>query len=172
MAITVYDIMPIPPAEEATHWVDVAPLRIGVEWRFLDEGELQANYDEDEANRAIAAAPPGLEDEGVSIHVFGDDGLEYLRFDMFDAGPHYHYIGHAIGENVIVDYDPVAFGPMLPFALDRLSNRLEPMLERAGAKDLAARVDSAALAARLGEVERLVSDAAAEIERQRAKRAR
>ena len=35
----------------------------------------------------------GFADEGVTIHVFdADDGHEYLRFDVFDDEPHYHYI--------------------------------------------------------------------------------
>ena len=54
----------------------------------------------------------------MSLHVFGDDSREYLRFDMFDAGPHYHYIAHDRGENVIVDYDPTALGEMLPWGVD------------------------------------------------------
>ena len=118
MTITVYNVMPIPPDEAATHFVDAGALRIGVEYRFLDVAGLEEAYEGDDAAEIAAATPAGLEDEGVSIHVFGDDGLEYLRFDMFDGGPHYHYIAHEKGENVIVDYDRVAFGEMLPWGVD------------------------------------------------------
>ena len=127
MAITVYKMMPIPPDEQATRFVEVGPLRIGVELRFLDEGELEAAYGHDaEAMAEIDANKPaaGVEDRGISLHVFGDDGREYLRFDLFEAGPHYHYIAHERGENVIVDFDPVAHGEMLPWALGQLRERL------------------------------------------------
>jgi len=162
VAITVYNVMPIPPDAAATRFVDAGPLRIGVEYRTLDDADLTAAYAanpnemaEIEANKPAA----GVEDEGVSIHVFGDDGREYLRFDMFDAGPHYHYIAHARGENVIVDFDPVALGEMLPWTLSQLRTRLAPMLERAGAADLAARIDAAELAARLDQVVALARSA-------------
>ena len=174
MAISVYNVMPIPPDDAATRFVDAGALRIGVEYRFLDDAELRANYggdaaamDEIDANRPAA----GIEDEGVSIHVFGDDGREYLRFDMFDAGPHYHYVAHERGENVIVDYDPVALGEMLPWTLAQLRTRLVPMLERAGAAELAARVDGDVLESSRVEVEGLVETALLEIERQRSARA-
>lgn len=167
MTITVYNVMPIPPDEAATHFVDAGALRIGVEYRFLDVAGLEEAYEGDDAAEIAAATPAGLEDEGISIHVFGDDGREYLRFDMFDGGPHYHYIAHEKGENVIVDYDRVAFGEMLPWTLGVLRERLQPMLERAGATELAARVDVESVAARLPEVEKLVEAAHVEIERQR-----
>ena len=170
MATTVYNVMPIPPDDAATRFVDAGALRIGVEYRFLDDAELRANYggdaaamDEIDANRPAA----GIEDEGVSIHVFGDDGREYLRVDMFDAGPHYHYVAHDRGENVIVDYDPVALGAMLPWTLAQLRTRVRPMLEQAGAAELARRIDGDALESSLVEVERLVETALQEIERQR-----
>ena len=173
MAITVYNVMPIPPDEAATRFVEAGALRIGVEHRFLDDAELQANYGGDTAamNEIDANRPAaGVEDEGVSIHVFGDDGREYLRFDMFDAGPHYHYVAHDRGENVIVDYDPVALGAMLPWTLAQLRTRVVPMLEHAGAEALTARVDRKALDECLGEVETLVETAQREIAQQRGSR--
>jgi hypothetical protein len=167
MAITVYNVMPIPPDDSATQFVEAGVLRIGVEYRTLDVADLDAAYDGGDAAEIAAATPAGLEDEGVSIHVFGDDGLEYLRFDMFDGGPHYHYIAHAKGENVIVDYDRVAFGEMLPWALSVLRERIHPMLDRAGASDIAGRLDSELLNAKLADVETLVKAADADIESQR-----
>lgn len=170
MAITVYNVMPIPPDASATQFVEAGALRIGVEYRTLDVADLEAAYDGDDAAEIAAATPAGLEDEGISVHVFGDDGLEYLRFDMFDGGPHYHYIAHAQGENVIVDYDRVASGDMLSWSMHVLRERAGVMLERAGATELAARVDFSVLDAKLTEVEILVTDAQREIERQRAAR--
>ena len=173
VAITVYNVMPIPPDAAATRFVDAGALRIGIEYRTLDDAGLEAHYGDDaddlaeiEANKPAA----GVEDEGVSLHVFGDDAREYLRFDMFDAGPHYHYIAHDRGENIIVDYDPTALGEMLPWALGQLRERLAPMLERAGAGALAARVDPALLGERLDEVEKLAREAVASVDASRAAR--
>ena len=168
MAIQVYDVMPIPPDEHGTRFVEAGAVRIGVECRFLDDAELDAAYGDDaEAMAEIEANKPaaGVEDRGVSIHVFGDDGREYLRFDVFETGPHYHYIAHDRGENVIVDFDPVAHGDMLPWALGQLRTRLLPMLARAGAERLAERVDEALVCERLGEVDGLARKALEEIER-------
>ena len=44
MAISVYNVMPIPPDEAATRFVEAAPLRIGVEYRALDDAGLDAAY--------------------------------------------------------------------------------------------------------------------------------
>ena len=166
MAITIYRVMPIPPDEDATRFVEAGPLRIGVELRFLDDAGLEEAYgDDDRAMAEIDAAKPaaGVEDRGISLHVFGDDGREYLRFDLFESGPHYHYIAHDRGENIIVDFDAVALGEMLPWALGQLRNRMRPMLERAGAHDLAARVEPQDLAACLPELERLARETEKEL---------
>ena len=51
----------------------------------------------------------GFADEGVSLHVIdASDAHEYLRFDMFDDEPHYHYIhkpddGSIV--NNVIDFD-------------------------------------------------------------------
>ncbi len=166
MAITVYQMMPIPPDEAATHFVEIGPLRVGVELRFLDDAGLTEAYGDDAAALAeIEANKPaaGVEDRGISLHVFGDDGREYLRFDLFETGPHYHYIAHDRGENVIVDFDPVAHGEMLPWALDQLRDRLQPMLERAGAGELARRIEPDVLTGKLPELAKLASDTQAEL---------
>ena len=52
---------------------------------------------------------------------------------------------------------------MLPWVLGRLRDRLRPMLERAGAEDLAARVEPETLAAGLPELERLARATEAEL---------
>ncbi|HLX88537.1 MAG TPA: hypothetical protein VKR22_08815, partial [Acidimicrobiales bacterium] len=97
----------------------------------------------------------GFTDEGVSIHVNGTaDGHEYLRFDVFDAEPHYHYNhpGEPVVNNV-VEFDAVANGDMLDWALDCLRTRLPSMLAEAGGGDLVAAIDQAELQCVLHEVE-------------------
>jgi hypothetical protein len=76
------------------------------------------------------------------IHVFGADRREeYLRFDCFVRFPHYHYILNHDQHNIVWGYDPEANGPMLAWALATIRNRLPVMLRRAGAFELADRVE-------------------------------
>ena len=86
-----------------------------------------------------------VEEDGLCLHVFGtDDGLERLRFDCFDHAPHYHYLDPHAPRNVVVEYDTVANGPMLDWALDTaLRSRLADMLRPRGRRATRARVDGA-----------------------------
>lgn len=167
MTGTTYNVPPIPPDEAHTTYVDAGPLRIGVEYRLLDQTELSANYEGaemEEIQDALGGAV--VEDNGASIHVLGrDDEHEYLRFDLFDVGPHYHYIDRGGESQTIVDYDRVALGEMLPWTLAQLRNRIVPMLERAGGENVARQVEADAESVRssLGEVERLVKIAQDEL---------
>ena len=163
MTGTVYTVPPIPPDEEHTTWVEAGAIRIGVEYRLLDDAELAANYEGeqmDEIQDALDGA--AVQDNGVSLHVAGaDDGHEYLRFDLFDQEPHYHYIDRSGEEQTIVDYDRVALGPMLPWALGRIRTRLVPMLERAGGAALVPELDTGRIESALVEVEKLAREAEA-----------
>jgi hypothetical protein len=170
MTGTVYTVPPIPPDPEHTTYVDAGALSIGVEHRLLDAAELAANY-EGEAMDEIEQALDGnvVEDNGVSIHVTGSaDGHEYLRFDMFEQGPHYHYIDVSGETQTIVDYDRVALGEMLPWALQQLRTRLVPMLENAGATELLRTLDVKRIDASLAEVEKLAREAQSALDAQRA----
>ncbi len=70
-----------------------------------------------------------VEDNGVSIHVVGKtDGHEYLRFDCFETGPHYHYIEPSGDKQTIVEYDQFAMGDMIEWTMTQLRTRLAPML--------------------------------------------
>ena len=160
---TVYTVPPIPPDPDHTTWVDAGAIRIGVEFRRLDDAELQANYEGaamDEIKDALAGA--AVQDNGVSIHVSGaGDGHEYLRFDLFEKEPHYHYIDRSGARQTIIDFDCVAHGPMLPWALARIRDRLAPMLDHAGGQSISARLDAESIEAGLVEVEKLARDAEA-----------
>lgn len=163
MTGTVYTVSPIPPDAEHTTYVDAGVISIGVEYRLLDEGELEDNYDS-EAMQEINQALDGraVKDSGVSLHVVStEDGHEYLRFDLFEQEPHYHYIEPSGEKQTIVDYDRVAMGPMLPWALDQIRRRLTSMLEFAGGGALIPRLDAARIEASLVEVEKLARDAEA-----------
>ena len=163
MTGTVYTVPPIPPDAEHTTYVEAGAISIGVEYRLLDDAELAANYEGEEMDEIQEAlAGNAALDNGVSLHVVGtQDGHEYLRFDLFEREPHYHYIEKSGERQTIVDYDRVALGPMLPWALDQIRNRLVPMLEHAGGETLVAKLDPRRIEACLPEVEKLAREAEA-----------
>ena len=141
--ITRYDVMPIPPVEARTEYVDAGAVRFGVEYRLLNDA-IAAASESVRATGGDSADVASFDDRGVSIHVFGveDDGaLEYLRFDCFDEDPHYHYVSWKEKSNEMLHIDPVAEGDPLRWTLERLRTRLPQMLTRAGAAHIAARVD-------------------------------
>ena len=152
--ITHYDKMPIPPVEAQTEWFEAGAVRFGVEYRLLNDAIAAASDIEDAAG-ADSAEARSLDDRGVSIHVCGEQGgrwLEFLRFDCFVEDPHYHYVCWAERSNEMLHLDPIADGDPTHWALERIRTRLAPMLERAGAADVAARVDAAAIEAVLPRV--------------------
>jgi len=167
MTGTVYTVAPIPPDPEHTTWVEAGALRIGVEYRVLDDAELEANYEgRDMEEIRTALQERTIQDNGVSIHVAGaQDGHEYLRFDLFEQDPHYHYIEPSGERQTVVQFDRVAMGEMLPWALGQLRHRLPQMLERAGGKDLVPKLDRASLDAGIARVEALARSAQAELRR-------
>ena len=143
------DVDPIPPLEENTTWFEAGPLTIGVEFRVLDDDLLLQEYPD-----GIPEGVSGIDDSGVSLHVVdSSERTEYLRFDCFDEEPHYHYLFPSQPYQRWVPYDPVANGPMLDWALDRLRTRVAEMLSLAGGEDLAGQLDGPALAEALDAVE-------------------
>jgi hypothetical protein len=160
---TVYSVQPIPPDPAHTVYVEAGSLRIGVEHRLLDNANLAANYeggDMDEIQAAVAGQD--IEDNGVSLHIVGsEDGHEYLRFDMFEHEPHYHYIEKSGERQTIMEFDRIAHGEMLSWALGQLRTRLPEMLRHAGGGDLVGKLDSDKIESSLIEVERLALEAEA-----------
>jgi hypothetical protein len=145
--VTRYSVMPIPPVEDHTTWFDAGALRIGVEYRVLDDAVAAAAALE-EARGEERGQVEGLDDRGVSLHVCGEqDGevREFLRFDCFAEDPHYHYVSWRDRANEMIHLDPVAEGDPLAWALERIRTRLPSMLARAGAADVACRLDPGAL---------------------------
>ncbi|MAG33455.1 MAG: hypothetical protein CL908_21470 [Deltaproteobacteria bacterium] len=140
--VTKYDIMPIPPIEAHSQRFEVGPISIWVEYRLLDD-TIAALHQERQGYQGTIGP---MHDRGVALHVFGEPApgqpqVEFLRFDCFEEGPHYHYISHAQQTNDMVNIDPHSQGDPLRWALDCIRTRLPQMLERAGAGALAARVD-------------------------------
>ncbi len=166
---TVYNIAPQPPDAARTRWIPAGVVTIGVEYRDVTPEALEELYGDDPAQLAelLAKSPDGgFADEGVSLHVCGtDDGHEYLRFDVFDGEPHYHYVHKVpLGAEVVnqvVDYAVAGHGEMLPWAVACIRDRLPVMLPLAGGADLVARLDQVALDGALAEAEPIAAAAQA-----------
>jgi len=154
--ITRYDVMPIPPIAEHTEYFEAGAVRIGVEYRLLNDA-IAAATTVGAASADVSSKEMHFNDCGVSLHVFGSDGddspeREHLRFDCFDEDPHYHYVSWDVPANEVLHLDPIADGDPLAWSLERIRTRLPQMLERAGAAKLAARLDAGALEAALPRV--------------------
>ncbi len=144
------------PAEAAIHEIVASHCSFGHRGNVDPPGQIR--FGEQSFLRALFATgvytdvifgedPDGSEgreqDAGKSGRVGGErsERLEYLRFDCFNEDPHYHYISWKHRSNEMLHLDPVADGDPLLWALERIRTRLPQMLERAGARELAARVD-------------------------------
>lgn len=162
----IYQVQPQPPEPAYTRWLPAGAVTFGVEHRDVDPAGLATTYGADTAAMdEIEQHSPegGFHDSGVSLHVNGtDDGHEYLRFDLFEGEPHYHYVRPSGDHNHVVPVDPVAQGDLLAFALRCLRERLAPMLAEAGGDQVAARLDPAVQGPVLDEVERLARSLSAE----------
>ena len=79
---TTYQVQPVPPDPASTDWLEVGPLRIGIEYRKVDQAALAEAYADDAEGMAeIDEHSPegGFTDEGVSIHIVDpSDDHEYL----------------------------------------------------------------------------------------------
>ena len=136
----VYSVQPMAPDADHTVWLDAGPLRVGVEYRELDPDALNAYYTGTDLEEVQQNSPDGgFVDQGLSLHIESvTDGHEYLRFDVFDDDPHYHYVDKVQGTNTVIGFDRAANGEMLDWVLRQLTSRLAPMLEAAGAAQVAA----------------------------------
>jgi hypothetical protein len=163
----VYNIPPQPPAPENTRYLPAGAVTFGIEYRDVDPESLAATYADDPEQLAeLEEKSPGggFSDEGISIHVCGtDDGHEYVRFDVFDDEPHYHYIhrtqtGAEVVNNVI-DFDTAAHGEMLPWAIGCLRTRLPAMLTEADGGHLVPQLDTDLVGRVVDEVQQIAEKA-------------
>ena len=147
-------VEPIPPILENTKMFDAGALRFGVEYRMLNNAIVDAQFGE-RLKQQIGDRPRSeIDDRGVSIHVFGADAHEYLRFDCFDEGPHYHYIYPNADHQRWVPMDAVAIGDPLTWTMACLRNRLGPMMQEAGGGTHVAAADPKVVSAALDQVEK------------------
>jgi hypothetical protein len=163
---TTYNIPPQPPVAANNHELAAGAITFGVEYRDVDPESLRATYAGNDAQLAeLEARSPegGFFDTGVSIHVCGtDDGYEYLRFDVFDDEPHYHYVHRRDDgtiENQVIDFDPTANGDMLEWTARCLRHRLPEMLGTAGGGRLIDQLDMNVIGSALDAVVTMADDA-------------
>jgi hypothetical protein len=150
LATIEYRTLPVPPFDEHTVKVAADAVTFGVEYRHLDEATILEFYGPAARDKFDNVAPAGMaevvEENGLSLHVFDAvSGAELIRFDCFDDAPHYHLLDSARSRNVVVEHDASQDGPLLDWALRELRTGLPDLLIRAGATDLAGRIDAAAL---------------------------
>lgn len=138
-----HKFMLLPVMAHNAAWIEAGPVTFAVEARVL--GDAQGRIGE----------------RGASLHIFNADRTEeYVRFDNFQNGPHYHYILNDLQHNVVWGYDPDMNGPMLPWALAAIRDRLPTLLRRSGALALAERVETEGFdVSALATVERAMLDA-------------
>jgi hypothetical protein len=152
------ETIPIPPIEENMVRVTAGPLSLGIEFRVLTTSMLEEHYKKQailDATLAEFGSIDGIDDSGVSLHVFdGERGTEHLRFDAF-GDPHYHYI-HPGSHHEVHMFDYFANGDMTEWAIEAISSRTKEMLEHAGASELASRVDQADIDEAIPEIRSLV----------------
>ena len=148
-----YATLPVPAFREHTVIVHAGVVSFGVEYRRLDEETILAVYGADARAKFGGVRPAGMaevvEEDGIALHVFdAATGEERLRFDCFDDAAHYHLLAPAQSRNIVIEHDQSA-GPLLEWALERLGTSLDALLEDAGAGELAARLDPAAVSGAL-----------------------
>jgi hypothetical protein len=143
----------IEPVAANTRYFDAGPVRIGVEYRLITSDIVNASLEEarrEHGAEYVAVTVP--EDGGVSVHVVdASTNAEYLRFDMFDDSPHYHYI-HPGEYQLNIPFDRAAFGDMFTWVRDGLRYRLGDMLVFCGAAAVADRLDPAVIESVLPQV--------------------
>ena len=152
-----YDVMPIPMVEQ--HCVEVAAgaVTFVVESRHLTDEII--NHNARSQGRPDGVLDLVVDDGGPSLHVLGtDDRREHLRFDCFEHEPHYHYVCHEQGTNLVVAVDVHALGDPLGFTMTAVRHRLPEMLEFAGAHEVAdaVRASPTQVLEALGRVEELL----------------
>jgi hypothetical protein len=158
------DVPPIPPLPDHTHYLEAGALRVGIEYRVLDNDIAIEHFNRvghTEVSDGLKARPEneGVNDRGISLHVCeAATGQEYLRFDVFDVDPHYHYVSPG-SHQVIVGYDTAAGDDFLEWSFRAIATRIVPMLEECGATALAAQVDQSALEAALPQIRTAVTKA-------------
>ena len=104
--VTRYSVMPIPAVAEHEESFEAGAVRVGVEYRLLTDAIAAADHLEGAGGDTLGLTT-GLDDRGVSLHVYSEqDGeeRELLRFDCFQEDPHYHYVSWRDKTNAMVVY--------------------------------------------------------------------
>ena len=115
--------------------------------KVFDVGGVELHVDQ----RSLGA------DAGPSVRVYGEadgENIQLLRFDCFRKDPHYHY--DPSGKNDQRPLDKASVPDSIAWTLEQLEQNLAEMIRTAGYGSVADRVDQAAVAQVLPEVESLM----------------
>ena len=96
-------------------------------------------------------------DGGPSVRVYGEadgENIQLLRFDCFRKDPHYHY--DPSGKNDQRHLDKESVPDSVAWTIEQLGQNLVEMIHTAGYSSVADKVDQAAVAQVLPEVESLM----------------
>ena len=96
-------------------------------------------------------------DGGPSVRVYGEadgENIQLLRFDCFRKDPHYHY--DPSGKNDQRHLDKESVPDSVAWTIEQLGQNLAEMIHTAGYSSIADKVDQAAVAQVLPEVESLM----------------
>ena len=133
---TSFPFKPFPPVPEHSITVDAGPIAFVIEARDqLDEKIPEGTVIPEELKALDAQLPDSSKTFGATLHVLETKfGTERLRFDCFEATPHYHYIGDS--GQLIVRFDNIA-NEAIDWTMRAVADRLPEMLEFAEAPDAA-----------------------------------
>ncbi len=155
------------PIDANTDYIEAGGVIIGVEQRSLDAATVKEvmdklgvpEEDRDKYLEEMPAVRAGGTEHFLSLHVFGPDRSEYLRFDNIDGGksPHYHYCTPHENFHTAEFYDVEANGNFIEWTFDRLQHRLEPMLRKAHADEVVDKIDWPAFDSALAKAREVVA---------------
>lgn len=103
----------------------------------------------------VVNSPREHGDSGPGMLVFGTVGgekVQFLRFDMYDNGPHFHYGSPSTG--LRYNLDPLTMDDRIGWVMELLRSKLSQMITKAGFEEGLPDIDFSAISAQLPEIER------------------
>ncbi|WP_131831567.1 DUF7700 domain-containing protein [Pseudofrankia asymbiotica] len=129
---------------------------------LMKNGKTQSEIDE------LLKGSDGLVDGGITISVLSaDKNTEYVRLDMFDDIPHYHYFSNWHDDEAYTNYtialDTAAVADPIDWAVQTLRVRAKEMVTRAGGEAAAAEVDWDVIPGAVDKLAQLVAERRARV---------
>jgi len=156
------------PVDSRIEFVDAGAVTFGVRnrrysWREgviiyalgrYEEDQFQFNVQPRTVEGRYGEQAKNIFSDGIYEGVEGKR-LQFLRFEIFNKQPHYHYCHFPEGKEEEWNMDDTAEGDLISWTISRLRERLIPMLMRAEFPEVAREVDPQIVSTRLPQVEAL-----------------